>query len=347
MSTLGVVTIEDTKQVSYEGSDAGGGWTIDSGGGGYDGSPWTPGPDNSGYMDTATYAANESTQIANQAEQVLITEVNPTFAKSEADAAVEAAFKKNNVVITAISDVAVAKTLALTLGHLGLLGAIVKALADATGLTQSAKSTLSNFANNPTSSISAYSTNTQAATEALAEAKNKAAAADVIAGNNEASNTVNEALNANSIAANEIEKLFLNQNFFNQSSVQIAVLKIQTTIDATSTAKNKITNIQNRVTKAAATLPATGVTTMIDTQAAQEQAALEFAKAEIAAGRTVQQITDDVNAYFNKKFTTQNISDYLAANNLTIQAAQTATGLSKNTLLILGGGLVLLFLLRK
>jgi len=103
----------------------------------------------------------------------------------------------------------------------------------------------------------------------------------------------------------------------------------------------------NAVTTAAATLPATGVTTMIDTQAAQEQAALEFAKAEIAAGRTVQQITDDVNAYFNKKFTTQNISDYLAANNLTIQAAQTATGLSTNTMLMLGGGLLLLLLLRK
>ena len=101
------------------------------------------------------------------------------------------------------------------------------------------------------------------------------------------------------------------------------------------------------VTTAAATLPATGVTTMIDTQAAQEQAALEFAKAEIAAGRTLQQITDDVNGYFNKTFTPQNISDYLAANNLTIQAAQTATGLSSNTMLMLGGGLLLLLLLRK
>jgi hypothetical protein len=101
------------------------------------------------------------------------------------------------------------------------------------------------------------------------------------------------------------------------------------------------------VTTAAATLPATGVTTMIDTQAAQELAALEFAKAEIAAGRTLRQITDDVNGYFNKTFTTQNVSDYLAANNLTIQATQTATGLSKNTLLILGGGLLLLLLLRK
>jgi len=86
---------------------------------------------------------------------------------------------------------------------------------------------------------------------------------------------------------------------------------------------------------------------MIDTQAAQEQAALEFAKAEIAAGRTLQQITDDVNGYFNKTFTTQNVSDYLVANNLTIQAAQTATGLSKNTLLMVGGGLLLLLLLRK
>jgi hypothetical protein len=61
----------------------------------------------------------------------------------------------------------------------------------------------------------------------------------------------------------------------------------------------------------------------------------------------VQQITDDIKTYFNKTFTTQQVSDYLAANNLTIQAAQTATGLSSNTLLMLGGGLLLLLLLRK
>ena len=100
------------------------------------------------------------------------------------------------------------------------------------------------------------------------------------------------------------------------------------------------------VTTAAATLPAK-VTTMTDTTSAQDQAVMEFAKAEIAAGRTVQQITDDIKTYFNKTFTTQQVSDYLAANNLTIQAAQTATGLSSNTLLMLGGGLLLLLLLRK
>ena len=100
------------------------------------------------------------------------------------------------------------------------------------------------------------------------------------------------------------------------------------------------------VTTAAATIPAK-VTTMTDTTSAQDQAVMEFAKAEIAAGRTVQQITDDIKTYFNKTFTTQQVSDYLAANNLTIQAAQTATGLSSNTLLMLGGGLLLLLLLRK
>jgi hypothetical protein len=297
-------------------------------------------------MDTATYAANESTKIADKAEQVLITEVNPTFAKSEADAAVETAFKQNNVVITAISDVAVSKTLTLMLGHLGLLGAIVKALADATGLTQSAKLTLSDFANNPTASITAYSTNTKAATEALSEAKYKAAAADMIAGNNEASNTVNKAIETNATTANEIEKLFFNQNLFTQSSVQTAVAKIQITIDTTSTAQNKILNIQNSVKKAVENI-STKATTMTDTTSAQDQAVLDFAKAEIAAGRTIQQITDDIQTYFNKTFTTKQVSDYLVANNLTIQAAQTATGLSSNTLLMLGGGLLLLLLLRK
>jgi hypothetical protein len=102
------------------------------------------------------------------------------------------------------------------------------------------------------------------------------------------------------------------------------------------------------VTTAAATLPATKKeTTMTDTTDAQNQAVLDFAKAEIAAGRTVQQITDDIKTYFDKTFTTQQVSDYLAANNLTIQAAQTATGLSSNTLLLLGGGLLLILLLRK
>jgi hypothetical protein len=100
------------------------------------------------------------------------------------------------------------------------------------------------------------------------------------------------------------------------------------------------------VTTAAATLPAK-VTTMTDTTSAQDQAVMEFAKAEIAAGRTVQQITDDIKTYFDKTFTTQQVSDYLAANNLTIQAAQAATGLSSNTLMLLGGGLLLLLLLRK
>jgi len=99
------------------------------------------------------------------------------------------------------------------------------------------------------------------------------------------------------------------------------------------------------VTAAASTLPVQ-VTTMTDTTDAQDQAVLEFAKAEIAAGRTVQQITDDIKTYFNKTFTTQQVSDYLAANNLTVQAAQTATGLSSNTLLMLGGGLLLVLLLR-
>jgi hypothetical protein len=99
------------------------------------------------------------------------------------------------------------------------------------------------------------------------------------------------------------------------------------------------------VTAAASTLPVQ-VTTMTDTTNAQDQAVLEFAKAEIAAGRTVQQITDDIKTYFNKTFTTQQVSDYLAANNLTVQAAQTATGLSSNTLLMLGGGLLLVLLLR-
>jgi hypothetical protein len=102
------------------------------------------------------------------------------------------------------------------------------------------------------------------------------------------------------------------------------------------------------VTTAAATLPATTKEkTMTDTTDAQNQAVLEFAKAEIAAGRTVQQITDDIKTYFDKTFTTQQVSDYLAANNLTIQAAQAATGLSSNTLMLLGGGLLLLLLLRK
>ena len=102
------------------------------------------------------------------------------------------------------------------------------------------------------------------------------------------------------------------------------------------------------VTTAAATLPATTKeTTMTDTTDAQNQAVLDFAKAEIAAGRTVQQITDDIKTYFDKTFTTQQVSDYLAANNLTIQAAQAATGLSSNTLLMLGGGFLLLLLLRK
>jgi hypothetical protein len=100
------------------------------------------------------------------------------------------------------------------------------------------------------------------------------------------------------------------------------------------------------VTTAAATLPAKA-TTMTDTTDAQNQAVLEFAKAEIAAGRTLQQITDDIKTYFDKTFTTQQVSDYLAANNLTIQAAQAATGLSSNTLLMLGGGFLLLLLLRK
>ena len=86
---------------------------------------------------------------------------------------------------------------------------------------------------------------------------------------------------------------------------------------------------------------------MTDTTDAQNQAVLDFAKAEIAAGRTVQQITDDIKTYFNKTFTTQQVSDYLAATNLTIQAAQTATGLSSNTLLMVGGGLLLLLLLGK
>lgn len=98
------------------------------------------------------------------------------------------------------------------------------------------------------------------------------------------------------------------------------------------------------VTTAAATLPAT---TKDTTMTEQDQAVLEFAKAEIAAGRTLQQITDDIKTYFDKTFTTQQVSDYLAANNLTIQAVQTATGLSSNTLMLLGGGLLLLFLLRK
>jgi hypothetical protein len=102
------------------------------------------------------------------------------------------------------------------------------------------------------------------------------------------------------------------------------------------------------VTTAAATLPATTKeTTMTDTTDAQNQAVLDFAKAEIAAGRTVQQIADDIKTYFNKTFTPQQVLDYLTANNLTIQAAQTATGLSSNTLLMLGGGLLLLLLLRK
>jgi hypothetical protein len=99
------------------------------------------------------------------------------------------------------------------------------------------------------------------------------------------------------------------------------------------------------VTTAAANIPAK-VTTMTDTTSAQDQAVLEFAKAEIAAGRTLQQITDDIKTYFNKTFTTKQVSDYLAANNLTIQAAQTATGLSSNTLIMLGGGLLLVLLLR-
>jgi hypothetical protein len=99
------------------------------------------------------------------------------------------------------------------------------------------------------------------------------------------------------------------------------------------------------VTNAAATLP-TKVTTMTDTTT-QDQLVLDFAKAEIAAGRTLQQISDDIKTYYNKTFTTKDISDYLVANNLTIQAAQTATGLSGNTLLMLGGGLLLLMLLRK
>ena len=102
------------------------------------------------------------------------------------------------------------------------------------------------------------------------------------------------------------------------------------------------------VTTAATNLPATTKEkTMTDTTDAQNQAVLEFAKAEIAAGRTVQQITDDIKTYFDKTFTTQQVSDYLAANNLTIQAAQAATGLSSNTLMLLGGGLLLLLLLRK
>jgi hypothetical protein len=98
------------------------------------------------------------------------------------------------------------------------------------------------------------------------------------------------------------------------------------------------------VITAAANLPAT---TKVSTMTEQDQAVLEFAKAEIAAGRTLQQITDDIKTYFDKTFTTQQVSDYLAANNLTIQAVQTATGLSSNTLMLLGGGLLLLFLLRK
>ena len=102
------------------------------------------------------------------------------------------------------------------------------------------------------------------------------------------------------------------------------------------------------VTTAAATLPATTkATTMTDTTSAQDQAVLEFAKAEIAAGRTLQQITDDIKTYFNKTFTTQQVADYLTAQNLTINAAQAATGLSSNTLMLLGGGLLLLLLLRK
>jgi hypothetical protein len=99
------------------------------------------------------------------------------------------------------------------------------------------------------------------------------------------------------------------------------------------------------VTNAAATIP-TKVTTMTDTTT-QDQLVLDFAKAEIAAGRTLQQISDDIKTYYNKTFTTKDISDYLVANNLTIQAAQTATGLSSNTLLMLGGGFLLLLLLRK
>jgi hypothetical protein len=120
------------------------------------------------------------------------------------------------------------------------------------------------------------------------------------------------------------------------------------TITKAATASISSSAAVKAVTTAAATLPATTKeTTMTDTTDAQNQAVLDFAKAEIAAGRTVQQITDDIKTYFDKTFTTQQVSDYLAANNLTIQAAQTATGLSGNTLMLLGGGLLLLFLLRK
>ena len=122
----------------------------------------------------------------------------------------------------------------------------------------------------------------------------------------------------------------------------------KSTAAVTKAATNSITSpaAVTAVNTAAATLPAK-VTTMTDTTSAQDQAVMEFAKAEIAAGRTVQQITDDIKTYFNKTFTTQQVSDYLAANNLTIQAAQTATGLSSNTLLMVGGGLLLLLLLGK
>lgn len=92
------------------------------------------------------------------------------------------------------------------------------------------------------------------------------------------------------------------------------------------------------VTIAAENLPTQQVTTMTETTDAQAQATLEFAKAEIAAGKTVQQITDDVNSYFNKTFTTQNVSDYLAANNLQAK--------SSNPILWIGAGLLALMIFR-
>ena len=116
------------------------------------------------------------------------------------------------------------------------------------------------------------------------------------------------------------------------------------TITRAATASITSTAAVTAVTTAAENLPVTKKET---TMTEQDQAVLEFAKAEIAAGRTLQQITDDIKTYFDKTFTTQQVSNYLAANNLTIQAAQTATGLSSNTLMLVGGGLLLLFLLRK
>lgn len=68
------------------------------------------------------------------------------------------------------------------------------------------------------------------------------------------------------------------------------------------------------------------------TDTTQDQTVLEFAQAEIAAGKTVQQIADDIQTYFNKTFTTQQITDYLAAHNLQAKAS--------NPLLWVGLGLL-------